>query len=277
MSTVFIGGSRRVFRLPTEAKDWLNNLIEKGFEVLVGDANGVDKAVQKYLASARYDLVTVYCSGNSCRNNIGQWKTRHINPPRSKKDFQFYAAKDREMARDAEFGLMIWDGKSPGTALNVLNLVRASKKAVLINAPEKRAITFNSGGDWDAFLSQCPTDLRRDLQKRDLKTDRLPLFPENVDLESPESNRVNSNSNVATDLESAMDEALAAGDPKAFVEILGRIARKTGMSQVAQETGLAREPLYRALSANGNPEFATVLKVIRALGLRFFAGKKSAA
>ena len=133
------------------------------------------------------------------------------------------------------------------------------------------------GRDWDAFLSQCPTDLRRDLQKRDLKTDRLPLFPENVDLESPESNRVNSNSNLATDLESAMDEALAAGDPKAFVEILGRIARKTGMSQVAQETGLAREALYRALSANGNPEFATVLKVTRALGLRLSAGKESAA
>lgn len=178
MSTVFIGGSRRVSRLPTEAKDRLNNLIEKGFAVLVGDANGADKAVQKHLASAGYDLVTVYCSGSSCRNNIGQWKTRHINPPRSKKDFRFYAAKDREMARDAEFGLMIWDGKSPGTALNVLNLVRASKRAVLINAPEKRAITFKNGADWDAFLLQCSTDLLHDLQKRGLTTDRLPLFPE---------------------------------------------------------------------------------------------------
>ena len=277
MSTVFIGGSRRVFRLPTEAKDRLNNVIEKRFAVLVGDANGADKAVQKHLANADYDLVTVYCSGNSCRNNIGEWKTRHINPPRSKKDFQFYAAKDREMARDAEFGLMIWDGKSPGTVLNVLNLVRASKKAVLINTPEKRAIAFNSGADWDAFLSQCSTDLRSDLRKRGLTTDRLPLFPEKVDLESPGSNRVNSKSNLATDLESAMDEALAAGDPKSFVDILGRIARKTGMSQVAQETGLAREALYRALSANGNPEFATVLKVTRALGLRLSAGKESAA
>ena len=94
-------------------------------------------------------------------------------------------------------------------------------------------------------------------------------------LKSPASNRMNRKSILDTDLESEMNEALAAGVSKSFVEVLGRIARDTGMSQVARETGLAREALYRALSANGNPEFATVLKVMRALGLRLSAGKKS--
>jgi Probable addiction module antidote protein len=49
---------------------------------------------------------------------------------------------------------------------------------------------------------------------------------------------------------------------------LGDIARAKGMSQIARETGLGRESLYKALSPEGNPEFATVLKIVRALGLR---------
>jgi probable addiction module antidote protein len=49
---------------------------------------------------------------------------------------------------------------------------------------------------------------------------------------------------------------------------LGDVARAKGMSQIAQAAGLGRESLYKALSREGNPEFATVLKVMRALGLK---------
>jgi probable addiction module antidote protein len=52
---------------------------------------------------------------------------------------------------------------------------------------------------------------------------------------------------------------------------LGDIARAKGMSQVARDAGLSRESLYKALSESGNPSFATVLKVARALGLRLHA------
>lgn len=59
-----------------------------------------------------------------------------------------------------------------------------------------------------------------------------------------------------------------AGDDPAFITAaLGHIARARGMTQLARDTGLTREGLYKALSPDGNPEFATVLKVIRALGL----------
>jgi probable addiction module antidote protein len=57
--------------------------------------------------------------------------------------------------------------------------------------------------------------------------------------------------------------------------ILGDIARAKGMTQIARETGLGRESLYRALSPDGNPELATVLKVIKALGLRLHASAAS--
>lgn len=61
------------------------------------------------------------------------------------------------------------------------------------------------------------------------------------------------------------------GDGSLIRRALGSIARARGMSQLARDTGLAREGLYKALSPEGNPEFATVMKVIKALGLKLGA------
>ncbi len=58
------------------------------------------------------------------------------------------------------------------------------------------------------------------------------------------------------------------GDGSLIRAALGDIARARGMSQLSRETGLARESLYKALSDQGNPEFATIIKVIKALGLK---------
>ncbi len=65
--------------------------------------------------------------------------------------------------------------------------------------------------------------------------------------------------------------AEAPDDARGIARALGDIARAKGMTQVARDTGLSRESLYKALSENGNPSFATVLKVARALGLRLHA------
>lgn len=61
------------------------------------------------------------------------------------------------------------------------------------------------------------------------------------------------------------------GDPRMIAVALGDIAKARGMTQVAKDTGLARENLYKALSGDGNPEFATVMKVIAALGIKLHA------
>lgn len=65
--------------------------------------------------------------------------------------------------------------------------------------------------------------------------------------------------------------AEAPDDAAGIARALGDIARARGMSQVARDAGLSRESLYKALSENGNPSFATVLKVARALGVRLHA------
>ncbi len=76
-------------------------------------------------------------------------------------------------------------------------------------------------------------------------------------------------------LEACLDEA---GDDAAFIaKALGTIARAKGMTQLANETGLGRESLYKALSGEGNPSFATILKVMSALGIKLHAEKAQVA
>ena len=68
-----------------------------------------------------------------------------------------------------------------------------------------------------------------------------------------------------------LEAALEDGDPNLVVAALGDIARCKGMTNIARETGLGRESLYKSLSVEGNPEFVTVLKVIQSLGIRLRA------
>lgn len=70
------------------------------------------------------------------------------------------------------------------------------------------------------------------------------------------------------DIAAYLEAVFEDGDPALVAHALGVIARSRGMTQVAQKAGLGRESLYKALSPEGNPEFATVLKVIQALGLK---------
>jgi probable addiction module antidote protein len=73
------------------------------------------------------------------------------------------------------------------------------------------------------------------------------------------------------DMAAYLEAALAEGDPALVVQALGTIAKARGMAQIAKDTGLRRESLYKALSPEGNPEFTTVLKVVKALGLQLHA------
>ena len=70
------------------------------------------------------------------------------------------------------------------------------------------------------------------------------------------------------DIEAYLEAVFEDGDPSLITHALGQIARAEGMARIAADAGLSRESLYRALSSEGNPEFATVAKVVKALGLR---------
>ena len=93
MMTVFVGGSRRISRLNDTIKSRADNVIRQELRVLIGDANGSDKAMQQYLAAKGYKNVVVYCMGRHYRNNLGNWPTKYILAERDRKDFAYYATK----------------------------------------------------------------------------------------------------------------------------------------------------------------------------------------
>jgi len=165
MTKVFIGGSRRITRLNVDVKQRIDRIIEKLLPVVVGDANGADKAVQEHLRSRGYDLVEVFCAGDSCRNNTGQWPVRSIPVNGKQKGFSFYATKDRAMADEASVGLMLWDKKSAGTLMNVLRLIRQGKRVVIYVSPDRAFVNVKGEPDWDALIARCPSDLRKKIDR----------------------------------------------------------------------------------------------------------------
>lgn len=72
----------------------------------------------------------------------------------------------------------------------------------------------------------------------------------------------------AEGVEEYLTAAFETEDPAAIADALGVVARAAGMSKLATDTGLTRQTLYKALSAGGNPEFGTVLRVAHALGFK---------
>jgi len=102
--------------------------------------------------------------------------------------------------------------------------------------------------------------MRKTRSKASVKTKTVP-YDIAEQLRTPEE--------MAAYLDAWLSEA--PDDTAGIARALGDIARARGMSQVARDSGLSRESLYKALSENGNPSFATVLKVARALGVRLHA------
>ena len=182
MKTVFLGGSRKTKALNELIRKRLENVMEQHLDVLIGDANGADKAMQTYLADRGYRHVTVFCSGSECRNNIGQWETRHISINGNEKNFKFYAAKDTAMSEEADYGLMLWDGVSKGTLNNALNLVEREKQVAIYFSPKKEFFNIQSLDDIKSLLSKCSLEDRRVFDNKIGLTKRVGSFPSQLSL-----------------------------------------------------------------------------------------------
>jgi len=174
---VFVGGSRCVTSLDPEVRQELDAIIRDGDNVLIGDANGADKAVQRYLHTHGYDRVQVFYVKGTCRNNLGSWPVRSVAPPHRRKDFGYYAAKDEEMADKAARGFMLWDGRSPGTLANVFRLLKQAKRSLVYEVPRKQFIRVENETDWQQLLSRCALEVRRRFRER--------VCPDAVKLHAP--------------------------------------------------------------------------------------------
>jgi Domain of unknown function (DUF4326) len=155
--TVFVSGSRSLKTLPAAARDRLDEHITKGAHMLVGDAPGIDTLVQQYLATRDYRNVTVCHIGAAPRNNLG------FEPHRV--DGNRQTDKDRYMAEQADRGLAIWDGKSPGTKTNIARLetdvVKVSARASLRGEAARADIVAKNSSDNFRALYTVPEGLTR--------------------------------------------------------------------------------------------------------------------
>jgi len=179
---VFIGGSRAVSKLNAVIRARIGDVvISRDHTVIVGDANGADKAVQQYLADRQYPHVVVFCMEN-CRNNIGSWPTRTVEPPAGSTGFAYYSAKDLVMAQEAKCGLMLWDGKSKGTLQNMLKLIGPGKRALVYFAPTRDFHVVANEADLQTLFALCrKSDLDLAVRGLGLKVPlsqtHLPLAP----------------------------------------------------------------------------------------------------
>ncbi len=152
MTTVFISGSMNIKHLDSKVKERISNIVTSEFEVVVGDADGADTSIQQYLSELCCSKVTVYCSGSSPRNNVGNWPVHVVKTSYSEGSRAFFTAKDLEMAEIADFGLMIWDTKSTGTISNVVELLSRKKKSVVFVNKEKSFKTVGSVEQLEALI-----------------------------------------------------------------------------------------------------------------------------
>jgi hypothetical protein len=169
MKSVFIGGSRRVGRVEAEVARRLDNIIQQGLRVLIGDASGFDRAAQAYLAQNGYPHVVVYCSAGECRNNVGNWPLHAVAYSGRDRGLEFYTAKDDAMLEDADFGLFAWDGKSRGTLRNIRKMAARGKSSAVFLAPSGRFVTVRTANDAATLTRETGT---RVAATEDLFSDR---------------------------------------------------------------------------------------------------------
>ncbi len=168
---IFIAGPRAIKELDENISAKLNSICEKKYDVLVGDAEGIDSSIQKFLKMKSYRNVTVFASKGIARNNYGDWQIKTVEVDDNITGFDFYAKKDLEMAKSADIGFMIWTGKSKGTFNNMINLLNLGKEVILYYIPNQKFYQFKTMKDLNDFLNtnvKLDSKLKKLLPEKDV-------------------------------------------------------------------------------------------------------------
>lgn len=186
MKHIFISGSMRIKNINKLVIDRIENIIREEFTILVGDADGVDASIQQILAKKSYRNVKVYCTGNYPRNNIGKWELITVKTGHKPKSRLYFTAKDIEMAKHCDYGLMVWDSKSTGTLSNVYELFKSNKTSIVFVNKLRKFFNVSNFEDFEYLVSiMSDTALEKANNKIKLKeklisnkNKQLSLFPE---------------------------------------------------------------------------------------------------
>ncbi len=130
---IFVGGGKTIGRLPDKVASMLDSFMESGEHIIVGDAHGCDLAFQAYLHSKGYPNVTVYCSGEKCRFNVGNWQEKHIDVSEGVEGYEFYREKDLAMMGECDYAMLVWERRSCATRSYIYNLKTLGKPVLAFN------------------------------------------------------------------------------------------------------------------------------------------------
>lgn len=179
MTTVFIAGSISISRLHAKVQERINKIVSSNFNVVVGDADGADSSIQECLRNYQANNVTVYCTGETPRNNIADWPVHRVYSKAKVGSRAYFTAKDLEMARSSDYGLMIWDCKSTGTLSNVIELLRERKKSVVFINKDKDFVTISDISGLEHLLTFMSPHARTKAEEKSVSHQKLPAFHTN--------------------------------------------------------------------------------------------------
>lgn len=166
MTTVFIAGSIKIKNLHESFVERISKIVSDQLNVIVGDANGADTAIQMELDRQSADNVMIYCTNEYPRNNVGSWNFRQVHTLAHTGTRAFFTAKDIEMANVADFGLMLWDKASTGTLSNVFELIKNKKKCVVFLNKEQRFINVRNSNDINTLISTMSDPALRQAERK---------------------------------------------------------------------------------------------------------------
>ncbi|GAB6139659.1 hypothetical protein JCM14076_03880 [Methylosoma difficile] len=176
MHKVFISGSIKIKVLDENVLNRINNIVKSNYQVIVGDADGVDSSIQKYLESKQTTSVVVYCSGEKPRNNIGHWFTEKIQTNVAPGSRAFFTAKDIRMAEDCDYGLMVWDTESTGTLNNALELLKRKKISLVYINKAKKFLKVKEASDIEKLVSYMSESAFKKADKKLNLKDKIESF-----------------------------------------------------------------------------------------------------
>lgn len=167
-----------------------------------------------------------------------------------------------------------WTGYGLASLVMSSPLGRVSAKCVFTMDPDTRCILSNAEEPSSFYWRLAPSPDRHAIfvrlfwQQASSRNGNVYMKHQSETLrEYDTAHYLKTGEDIARYLNACLDEC--GDDPAMIAHAFGVVARTRGMSKIARQTGLNREGLYKALSQDGNPEFATILKVANALGVRF--------
>jgi hypothetical protein len=166
MTTVFIAGSISINRLHKKVQERIGKIVSSDLDVVVGDADGADTSIQECLRDFQAEKVTVYCTGDLPRNNVADWPVHNVYSKAKAGSRAYFTAKDLEMARKSDYGLMIWDCKSTGTLSNVIELLRKKKKSVVFVNKNSDFINVSDKAGLDRLLALMSNHARAKAEEK---------------------------------------------------------------------------------------------------------------